>query len=616
MSDGARPTPTGEPARNEQQTSWFQTISRMLLIYFAITFFFKKGQQATTTDQKTGKVVSSPGVLTNLYRGGEMMDLLIYMSPEETFTNFRDEESILWKEKGIVYEQSPWSVGQSILCLFNGGCENTDKREKLVSFPVPRTLRDNGTLYAHVYFVREGYTIDPSHPNYQSRAVLYGRHGKQIEDVESEGAQALNKHMPQRKEVVKKNLISGEIQNEAIAQAQMNITDKFIIVNHWKTNLTINLVADQTAYPKGGIPPQFSKHMRFDREVEHYYPVVFFNEFWLFKDHHIAINNTVETLSLTLSYETISFIKWTMFIQIEESLSMQKSMGTSQEGDSEEMKRMFTDTNPYLLALTIVVSTLHSVFDFLAFKNDIAFWKNKKTFEGMSVRSMMLNCVFQVIIFLYLLDNSAETNWLIVISSGVGLFIEFWKLKKAMIIEIDWSQRIPIRIRDRESYAAETREYDMMAMKYLSWALYPLIVCYAIYSLLYDSHKSWYSFVLGTLTGCVYTFGFIMMCPQLFINYKLKSVAHLPFRSFMYKALNTVIDDLFAFIIKMPLLRRLSCFSDDIVFLIFLYQRWIYPVDKSRVNEFGQGGEEETAVEGADKAALIEGKEAQSKKED
>jgi hypothetical protein len=61
----------------------------------------------------------------------------------------------------------------------------------------------------------------------------------------------------------------------------------------------------------------------------------------------------------------------------------------------------------------------------------------------------------------------------------------------------------------------------------------------------------------------------------------------------MYKALNTFIDDLFAFIIKMPTMHRLSCFRDDIIFLIYLYQRWIYPVDKKRVNEFGQGGEDE-----------------------
>ena len=51
--------------------------------------------------------------------------------------------------------------------------------------------------------------------------------------------------------------------------------------------------------------------------------------------------------------------------------------------------------------------------------------------------------------------------------------------------------------------------------------------------------------------------------------------------------------DLFAFIIKMPLLHRLACFRDDIIFFIYLYQRWIYRVDMSRVNEFGQGGEED-----------------------
>jgi hypothetical protein len=29
----------------------------------------------------------------------------------------------------------------------------------------------------------------------------------------------------------------------------------------------------------------------------------------------------------------------------------------------------------------------------------------------------------------------------------------------------------------------------------------------------------------------------------------------------------------------------------DIIFFIYLYQRWIYPVDKKRTNEFGTSGE-------------------------
>jgi hypothetical protein len=45
----------------------------------------------------------------------------------------------------------------------------------------------------------------------------------------------------------------------------------------------------------------------------------------------------------------------------------------------------------------------------------------------------------------------------------------------------------------------------------------------------------------------------------------------------------------------------------DVIFLIYVYQRWKYPVDKKRVNEFGFGGEEEPAaqetLEGSDPAA-------------
>lgn len=53
-----------------------------------------------------------------------------------------------------------------------------------------------------------------------------------------------------------------------------------------------------------------------------------------------------------------------------------------------------------------------------------------------------------------------------------------------------------------------------------------------------------------------------MMTPQLFINYKMKSIAHLPWRMLTYKALNTFIDDIFAFVIKMPTLYRIGCLRD------------------------------------------------------
>ena len=59
------------------------------------------------------------------------------------------------------------------------------------------------------------------------------------------------------------------------------------------------------------------------------------------------------------------------------------------------------------------------------------------------------------------------------------------------------------------------------------------------------------------------------------------------------KVLNTIVDDLFSFCITMPTLHRLACFRDDVIFVIYLYQMWVYKVDKSRVNEYGQGGDDE-----------------------
>ncbi|CAG2122473.1 unnamed protein product, partial [Medioppia subpectinata] len=94
------------------------------------------------------------------------------------------------------------------------------------------------------------------------------------------------------------------------------------------------------------------------------------------------------------------------------------------------LKETFLETSPILLGLTVLVSITHSVFEFLAFKNDIQFWKNRRSLEGLSVRSVFFNVFQSVIVLLYVLDN--DTNMVIRASVGIGLLIELWKIKKVV----------------------------------------------------------------------------------------------------------------------------------------------------------------------------------------
>ena len=59
---------------------------------------------------------------------------------------------------------------------------------------------------------------------------------------------------------------------------------------------------------------------------------------------------------------------------------MASLMGDEEDEDQDSIKEAFLETNFYLLVMTFVVSIVHSVFEFLAFKNGKFFqilWKSR-----------------------------------------------------------------------------------------------------------------------------------------------------------------------------------------------------------------------------------------------
>ena len=162
------------------------------------------------------------------------------------------------------------------------------------------------------------------------------------------------------------------------------------------------------------------------------------------------------------------------------------------------------------MAVTTLVSVLHTIFDALAFKSDVGFWRANKSMEGLSARTVVFNAACQLVVFLYLLDN--DTSWMVVASSGMGLAIECWKVTKSTAPRLVSISKGLVRFEPKRGYDKnDTARHDAEAMRYLSYVLYPALLAFAAYSLMYNEHAGWYSFVLDTLVSFVYAFGFVAM---------------------------------------------------------------------------------------------------------
>ncbi|KAI6176510.1 Cleft lip and palate transmembrane protein 1 [Aphelenchoides bicaudatus] len=604
--DGVAANPNPE---NQQQFSMFETIKsmamRMLFFWImmgAIRSFFGQNNAGPNSNY-TGGDGRAYQPSTNLYAPNTLFDFYFYLSPNENvFRDFDNADALVWSEKGLRY--GDWESGEN----------NDGSRVKSLSFKTPAALLQNQSYYLHAFFLKSGKSPNPRQSNYAGSEVIHG-------------AFRLNKFKKKHYKLTQ-NLLTGKTEQTEEDQKKAAVM-KYETLNYFHPNLTVNLVNDYTAWTKGQIPSPLDQYVKFHPETNKYYPVLFFNNYWNLGSEYFPINETVKELNLTITYAPLSLFKWQLYASQQNQAKwsqMLNAMGGEEEHDGDDqdtIKQALLETNPYLLAVTVLVSLAHTVFEFLAFKNDIQFWKNRKSMEGLSVRSVLFNVFQSTIVFLYICDN--DSSFVIKISIGVGLLIEMWKIPKCMNVEVIYDEKFlgifpKIRFSDKGSYVeSSTKQYDELAFKYLSWLMFPLLVCYAIYSLMYDEQRGWYSFILSTAYGFLLTTGFIMMTPQLFINYKLKSVAHLPWRMLTYKFINTFIDDLFAFVIRMPTMYRIGCFRDDLIFIVYLYQRWAYRVDPKRVNEYGTSLEhpegEPEEQQNAIEAAPAEEQKAETKKD-
>ncbi|KAF8806284.1 cleft lip and palate transmembrane 1 [Phlegmacium glaucopus] len=576
------PTPAqAAPAREVEEESTFQKfakVAQQILLAYLVTlvgmlkFPTRNTEVQPLKENAIDPWLSPPTQAVPAWPLGSVLDMHVYLSTspnEDTKWTSTDREN---RDEGL-----PQFVWKNITYG-----DYTDTRVINFDINFPDFVLRNGSLWADIFLTSNGTSPDPQNPAYDP-------------DFQHHVRKLLTPYLPRLKARKEKNLLN---KNE---EAEQEVEEPDIIAPHWHPNVTLALISEASVLAYSTLPPPILEHVhlvldkRDDTGTKGFYkPIVFPNQFWHLRSQYIQINETTPTLPLQITFQPMSFFKFQVFASMTHGFNeAAKSQGGGASNELDEVKRMLIETNPWFLGLTGLVSILHVVFEMLAFKSDVSHWRQKKEMVGVSI---ITNVFVQIIILLYLIDNNENTSWMILMGSGVGVVIEAWKITKAVDISLIPSPTgslLPYKLDIKDKHVLsedekKTQEYDKLAFRYVSYVAIPLLAAYTIYSLIYESHKGWYSFIISTLTSFVYMFGFAQLVPQLIINYKLKSVAHMPMKAMIYKTLSTVVDDFFAFCIKMPFLHRLACFRDDLVFLIFLYQRWIYRIDPKRVNEYGQ----------------------------
>ncbi|KAI9919281.1 hypothetical protein PsorP6_017245 [Peronosclerospora sorghi] len=537
---------------------------------------------------------NSPNTLDPLWGEGQPLDVACYLSSRREWDATKDFTSgaqYIGAFQSLTFDWESSNFRRMDLNISHTMLSQVTSRSPGVT-QLSDSLQDNASVFLHVHVTHAGFSPNPREKEqYDKYRTIHQ-------------ALSLIEYAPKRNVKETRFLIAPfHPQNASQLKAHENTST----IPYWKPSISFRIVTDFTRYPVEELPMMVYQNLHF---VQHpldqrwrYVPALYVDDLSQTQENLVPLNRTLDdssgheaVLPLQLSWSPLSFARWQMQLTFATVFESQEHMGVP-SSDLNALRSMVTDTHPVLLAVTMSVSLLHLLFDWLAFRHDVSYWRTKgSNVVGISLRTMVAELGSQLVVLLYLIDQ--ESTLLVTGPQIISVVLLFWKVSKVWKAQRNQlGQKSSTAIEDKAKQMnqhslrllEETRRADSLATSHMLFVLAPLAVGYAVYSLLYVRHAGWYAWLLESLTSTVYALGFAFMLPQLVINYRLKSVAHMQWRLLIYRALNTFIDDLFAFVIKMPTLHRISCFRDDIVFIVYLYQRWIYPIDVQRPGDDADG---------------------------
>eukprot|EP00746_Dinoflagellata_sp_MGD_P088361 gnl/MRDRNA2_/MRDRNA2_34968_c0_seq1.p1 gnl/MRDRNA2_/MRDRNA2_34968_c0~~gnl/MRDRNA2_/MRDRNA2_34968_c0_seq1.p1 ORF type:complete len:986 (+),score=89.21 gnl/MRDRNA2_/MRDRNA2_34968_c0_seq1:188-2959(+) len=350
--------------------------------------------------------------------------------------------------------------------------------------------------------------------------------------------------------------------------------------------------------------------------------------------------NSDRNPSILIALDVTRMMRFTIHKQLEVCVAYYRKTWGLSRSDLEELQEWLFRHPLHILILMQVIGFLQVFFTTMAFKNDIGYFKGRQDYRGLSSRSLATDCLQSLIVFLYLADFD-NISRIVLFQVGGSALIGMWKYWKVAKLGLSWEYRVPWLVSKRKRLEEEyqrklleemvsrrnnpalgnvagavsggatesstqmivpyqvarharmesiTDDIDKQGMFYLQCILYPLSAFWGLYNLYHYAYKSWWSWLISSLADFAYTFGFINMTPQLFVNYKLKTVSFMPWRVLIYKMFQTFVDDIFAFCLmsdQMTAKHRWMTLRDDLVFFILIFQWFIYKEDRTRADEYG-----------------------------
>ena len=384
---------------------------------------------------------------------------------------------------------------------------------------------------------------------------------------------AFNKHLIffplyEKNESLLDNMTKREVEMDETAHRQRKSNIIF------KKELTLWLLTPSTTTINVKVASELKQlgAKMVDSETE--YTAVDLNDFWCSHKDEEEITSESKESAVTVKVRFIGGMLFSMMKAVEMNSRKFRELGIPDtKGLLVELLK-YNET--YYLVILFTVNILHSLFTCLELVEDVRYHNKLKKLDGINSKEALFALAFQVSASVYYRFESI--NFYYQILNYVSIAMSLWKLRK--IYSVIFSSVFPfVHLENKIPYVdSESKRYENEAISLFSkWLFLPLSLGYFGYCYYYYFDKiSFVHFIFKFVFYLFVVFGFILMTPQIYINYKLKSVENMPKLLFVYKFLDTIIDDLMVFALETPILKKISVFRDDIIFGILIVQMFIY----------------------------------------